>query len=254
LSKTDFDTAKEIAERIKNACAGNKESLIQCSIALGTASKDNTQQDLLDIVKRAEERMYKQKVMESKKNQTEVISSMLYRISALSSETLDHIQRLQVLAMETGRTIGLSERQLGDLTLFAALHDIGKAGMPDEILSKTGQLTPEEWHKIRNHAEMGYLIAHAFPELSHVAEAILLHHERWDGTGYPKGLKEDEIPLLVRILTIIDAYDVMTHQRSYNRLLTREEALEELKNGAGKQFDPDLVQVFINRVIVKTSV
>jgi HD-GYP domain-containing protein (c-di-GMP phosphodiesterase class II) len=101
---------------------------------------------------------------------------------------------------------------------------------------------------MKKHTEIGYHIAHAFPELARVAEAILYHHERWDGSGYPRGLYDDQIPLLVRILSIIDSYEVMTHGRAYKKPLSHEEALQEIRQGAGRQFDPELVKVFLREV------
>jgi diguanylate cyclase len=138
----------------------------------------------------------------------------------------------------------VSGKELEDLALLATLHDIGKVGVNENILQKPGPLTTEEWLEMRKHTAIGYRIAQNTPELSAVADYILYHHERWDGTGYPKGLKGIEIPLLCRILAVVDAYDAMTNDRSYRKAMTREEAMTEIMRNAGTQFDPQIAEIF----------
>lgn len=142
--------------------------------------------------------------------------------------------------------MGLSEMRIqADLRLFAQFHDIGKVGIPDQILFKNGPLTLEEMVIMKRHCEIGYRIAQASPDLLPIAEWILKHHEWWNGKGYPLGLKGEEIPLECRILAIADAYDAMTNDRPYRKALTREEALSEIKKCSGTQFDPRLVDMFL---------
>jgi HD-GYP domain-containing protein (c-di-GMP phosphodiesterase class II) len=138
-----------------------------------------------------------------------------------------------------------SGKDLDQLTLLTMLHDIGKVAIRESILKKPGPLTLEEWEEMKKHPEIGYRIAQNTPELSAVAEYILFHHERWDGTGYPRGLAGEEIPLLCRILAVADAYDAMTSNRVYRQAMGKQEALAELKRNAGTQFDPALVEKFI---------
>jgi hypothetical protein len=120
-------------------------------------------------------------------------------------------------------------------------------------LSKPGTLSPDEWNRVKRHCETGYQVAHSFPDLARIADVILYHHEHWDGTGYPQGLAGEQIPLLARILGIIDAYDVMTHERPYGKTRSPGSAIEELKKGAGRQFDPELVNLFIARVLAQAT-
>ena len=129
--------------------------------------------------------------------------------------------------------------------MLAKLHDIGKVGIPEEILSKPGELTKEEYEIIKTHAEKGYRIAMFNPELKKIAPCILAHHERYDGTGYPLGLKGNDIPLLARIINVVDSYDAMTNKRVYKGSLSAEEAKKELKKNSGTQFDPMIVEEFL---------
>ncbi len=141
--------------------------------------------------------------------------------------------------------MNLPLESLDELELFSMLHDIGKVAVDDQILNKPEKLTSAEWEIVKKHSETGYRIAAASPELESVSRYILHHHERWDGTGYPHGLKGEEIPLLARILAFADAYDAMTAGRSYKRAMTKREAIAEIKKNVGKQFDPAIFKVFV---------
>jgi HD-GYP domain-containing protein (c-di-GMP phosphodiesterase class II) len=139
----------------------------------------------------------------------------------------------------------LSHSQLWDLALLCQVHDLGKVGIPDRILFKPGPLNEEEWAVMCQHAEKGYRIAQATSDLAGIADLILKHHERWDGKGYPFGLAGEEIPIECRILAIADSFDAMTNDRPYKKAISAQEALEELKRCAGSQFDPRLVEHFL---------
>ena len=165
---------------------------------------------------------------------------------ARSYETEEHAERLIKLSRRIGDQMDLSEKNLVDLELLSILHDIGKIGIDDRILNKPGPLTHEEWAAMKKHPEIGYRIAMSASEFQSVAELILCHHERWDGKGYPQGLKGEEIPLQSRIIAIADAYDAMTEDRVYHKGITHEEALEEIKAKAGTQFDPVIAELFIS--------
>lgn len=132
------------------------------------------------------------------------------------------------------------------LLLVGKLHDIGKIGIPEHILLKTDRLADDEYEIMKTHSEKGYRLALLLPELSHISRAILTHHERWDGKGYPLGLKEEEIPLIARIVSVVDAFDSMTHDRVYSKAVSKTDAICELKNCAGEQFDPSIVEAFCN--------
>lgn len=138
---------------------------------------------------------------------------------------------------------------MNDLEVFSILHDIGKIAIDDRVLNKPDKLNEGEWKEMTRHPEIGYRIAQAAPEIRHIADFILTHHERWDGTGYPQKLKGSEIPLLSRILSVIDAYDAMTQNRPYRKALSLEEAKKELQLNAGSQFDARIVEIFLEQVL-----
>jgi len=160
--------------------------------------------------------------------------------------TQGHSDRLQQLVLPLARSCGLPEDTINDLLLLARFHDLGKVGISDSILNKPGKLSESEFREMRKHSEIGHRIAHSVPELAPIAELILKHHEWWNGLGYPLGLAGEAIPLPCRILAIADAFDAMTSDRPYRDAMSRDAAVQELRDSAGSQFDPDLVEQFID--------
>ena len=153
------------------------------------------------------------------------------------------------LARRLGAELALNEVDIVSLELMATLHDIGKIGISNSILSKPGKLDELEWAEIRRHPDMGYRIALTIPELQGIAGYILCHHERWDGKGYPQGIKGEDIPYISRIVSVIDAFDAMTEDRSYHKGMSSEEAAQEIMRHAGTQFDPDVARVFVEKIL-----
>lgn len=245
LPQTDNKTAINICERIKRNCAAVETMPITLSMALGYATKENTSQSIMDILKKAENDMYLNKLLESKHTRSSIISSLENTLWERTVETREHTERMQRIALRMAAGMGMRKHDADKLMLLAKLHDIGKIGIPSEVLRKPSNLLPEEWDTVKKHSEIGYRIVNASPELSIIAEEILSHHERWNGQGYPRGLKGDEIPQLARIISIIDAYDVMTHNTPYKPPISHEQALYELQRNAGLQFDPKLVEIFV---------
>jgi putative nucleotidyltransferase with HDIG domain len=159
-----------------------------------------------------------------------------------------HSRRVTELSLIVARELGIEGDDLLDIERAAILHDVGKLAVPDAILSKPGPLTPDEWVEMRRHPDVGCQLVRDVPFLSRAAEIIRSHHERFDGTGYPLGLKGDGIPLGARIFSVVDAYDAMTSDRPYRLALSREEALAEIRRQAGTQFDPVVVVPFFAAV------
>ncbi len=245
LPRTDQKSGERLIERIRQSLAADEEELLTISMALGVATKVSDDQPVDQIIREAEDRMYQNKLLESQSFRSAVISSLENTLWERSHETEEHTRRMQSWAVRLGKELGLAENQLDELKLLTSLHDIGKIAIPDRILNKTGPLTEEEWAIMRRHAEIGYRIASASNDLLPIATGILTHHERWDGSGYPQGLKEDQIPATARIVAVVDAFDVMLHDRPYRKALTYSQALQELKQGAGTQFDPKVVALFL---------
>lgn len=218
------------------------------SLALGYAVCHDQSESLEEVLIRANKNLYMDKQDRSESARTQVVQALLAALSERDYIANGHADRLDELCLKMGEAVGMDKHRLSALSLVAQVHDLGKVGIPDNILFKKGRLTDEEWVIMRQHPEKGYRIAQTSPELMQVADLILRHHEKWDGSGYPLGLKGEEIPLECRILSIVDAYDAMTNDRPYRGALTREEAIEELKRNSGGQFDPELVDLFLTIV------
>jgi len=246
LPQTNEQQLDKICKRIKNSVREVHIKDIPLSLALGTSIKQEKFQDIGRVLKEAEDNMYKNKLSERRSVRNSMLHTLLSTLQAKSYETEQHSQRMLVLAWKLGEKLGLSESELYRLELLITLHDIGKINIPEEILTKKGLLSETEWEMIKKHPEIGYRIAVATEEFSHVANDILSHHERWDGEGYPKGLEGKEIPLLARIVAIVDAYDVMSNERPYKKAKSQDEIIEEFKNYSGSQFDPELVDLFFD--------
>lgn len=245
LPRTSSEKMNFITTNIKQRCNIDTGDLISPSIALGAAMKSEMIQNIDEIYKQAEDRMYNNKLVESKSIRSSIITSLKKTLEERTHETEAHAQRMKAVSLEVGKIMELHDSELDELSLLAMLHDIGKIAIPDYILEKPSGLSPDEWKIMKGHCEIGYRIAVASPELAHIASLILSHHERWDGTGYPQELKGMEIPLLSRIITVVDAYDAMTNDRPYHAAIANEVALKELERCSGTQFDPSIVEKVI---------
>ena len=173
------------------------------------------------------------------------IEALARAIDAKDQNTQTHIRRVQTYAARMAKSVGLSTSEIQCVKTAALLHDIGKLAVPEHILSKPGPLTQEEFQKIRIHPEVGAEIIAAVPFPYPVAPIILSHHERWDGKGYPQGLKGEQIPIGARILTIVDYYDAITTERPYHKALPQDSAAALLRHESGLALDPTLVRVFV---------
>ena len=245
LPKTSEEVALNIVKRIKEKSAGVKGGKILLSISLGVATKSRSYQDFTKMIKKAEDNMYRNKLIETKSIISSIISSLEKTLFEKSIKTERHTKKIKKMALRLGRAIKLSASEIDDLSLLATIHDIGKVAILDVILNKKENLSKKEWETIKRHPEIGYRIAISSNQLSSIAEYILTVHEWWNGNGYPQGLKGEKIPVLSRIIAIVDAYEVMITGRPYKKAVSKKKAIAELEKCSGTQFDPDLVKEFI---------
>jgi len=240
---TSTEEADAVIKEVSSQCVNSKLGRHSVSVSLGYACKDNHSVSLVNVIREAEDDMYKQKLTESRSTKNAVLQALLNILAEKSYETEAHTRRMQAMAREIGIRVDLADKELNRLNLLITLHDIGKINISEEILTKRDSLTADEWEQIKRHPEIGYRIAKATEEFEHVAEEILAHHEKWDGTGYPRGLKKEEIPLLARITAIADAYEVMSNGRPYKKAMSSEEIMKEFIRCSGTHFDPALIAI-----------
>lgn len=175
----------------------------------------------------------------------EVLSALAEAIEAKDHSTKGHSERMVKFVTFVGKTLNMSKQELKDLEMAAILHDVGKIGIDKSVLLKPGKLSPEEYEIIKKHSTIGANIIGRVRFLKSAAEYVKHHHERWDGNGYPDKLKGEEIPLGARILAVVDSFDAMMSERPYKKPMTLEEAFAELRKHSGLQFDPAVVETFL---------
>ena len=248
LPKTDAFEAEQIIKRITDLSLSEKVGLIDISISFGYETKINEEEKIEEILKKVEDNMYNKKLFESPSMRGKTIKDIINTLHEKNKREEQHSHRVSELCKSMGEALGLAEKDIQELKTVGLLHDIGKIAIDENILNKPGKLTEDEWEKIKRHPEIGFRILNTVNDMSDMASYVLNHHERWDGKGYPKGLKGDEIPFISRIITIVDAYDAMTSDRSYRSALSDEIAIGELQKNSGSQFDAELVNVFIEKV------
>jgi len=249
LPKTGKEEAKAIVDRIKSICSEMKIDGINVLISFGFDTKENVYDDVFKVLKNAEDYMYSHKVVESKSTRGNIINTILNAFYENNPKEELHSKRVSELCKKIGIAMKLSEIEINKLKVSGLLHDIGKISIDDRILTKSEPLTDQEWNEIKKHPEVGYRILGSSSEMVELAKYVLYHHERFNGTGYPKGLKGEEIPILSRIIAVADSYDAMTNERVYKKPLSKEVAIEDLIKNSGIQFDPYIVDVFIEKVL-----
>jgi diguanylate cyclase (GGDEF)-like protein/PAS domain S-box-containing protein len=249
LPGTNTIEAEEIKNRIIETSHKTSLDSVIISLALGHATKKPKDKDILETYKEADNNMYKNKLKYGKIMRNKTIETVLVNINNKYDHEQIHTQRVSQYCESIARAMNLNSQEIEDSKVAGTLHDIGKIIVPPEILSKEEKLSYEEWETIKKHTITGYQLLKSVDEYSHLAEAVLHHHEKLDGSGYPEGLLEDEIPLLSKIIAVADTYEAMTANRPYQKKKTKEEAVAELKKHAGIQFDVKIVDIFVNRVL-----
>ena len=234
------DIAAKIRHDFDEAC-----KFANTTISVGSSVVGLDAQSLKDAIRLAQDKMNSQKIMNMQSIRSSALLSLLATLQVKSHETEEHAQRLNTISHTFARKLNLNEKELNQLALLSVLHDVGKIGVPEFVLDKPGKLTEEEWKIMKNHSLLGYQIMQSTPEMEEVSVLVRAHHERWDGKGYPDGLQGENIPLLSRIISLVDTYDAMVNDRVYRKALSLDEAISEIQNNSGTQFDPALVPLFI---------
>jgi len=245
-------TAKE-AEEMKMKLLQRAEKImvgpVGVSMAVGYATKTMPSQNILEVQKAADNNMYRDKLKNGKIIKKQMLKTIMEIVEKKFPMESAHMNRVAAMAQSTGRSLGLKDEALRQLFLAGKYHDIGKIAVPKELLEKKEPLSEQEREVLKKHAETSYQILKSIEELAYIAEDVLYHHERFDGKGYPEGLKGKDIPLHARILSVVDAYETMVGRRPYHRAYDEEEAKEELKRHAGTQFDPEVVRIFLEKTL-----
>jgi diguanylate cyclase (GGDEF)-like protein len=270
LPHTAKDDAYVVAERVREQIAGDmkkKAFSVTCSIGLASYPADGVISG--ELVTGADTALYYAKWtggnriylsskipsdtpddggVYGKRNGLSAVYALVSVVESRDPYVYGHSRRVNVYAVALAEAIGLSPDEVSRVSTAALLHDIGKIGIPDKVLNKKGKLDEENWETIMYHPRLGANIVGNIPNLAPCVSSILHHHERWDGGGYPEGLKGEEIPIESRILAIADSFEAMSSARPYRPALPRQEVIEKIREGAGSQFDPKLVEVFIGLI------
>ncbi len=253
LPGTDAKSCAELVRTLGEACDATEPDPIKISMAVGTATSKSAMQEYEQLFRQAEKEMYKKKLVESRSVRRKLIEDISETMYSSGVEDPAHIERLTTMAVELAERLGVARNsaQMNLLLLLIKLHDVGKMAIPLEVFRHESNMTPQQWEIMRTHSEIGYRLAFSLGEPA-LAEAILSMHERWDGKGYPYGLQQEQIPEMSRLLALVDAYDVMTHSQSYRKPLTKDEAISEIIDKSGTQFDPLVVEVFVSWIAKST--
>lgn len=245
---TNSDEAAEIVKRIYQRAATTHVTNIILSVSIGWETKLSMSQTIDELFIKAEDHMYKKKLIESQIMRNKTIQYIIKTLKAKNEMERIHSDGVSALAVKIGQAMKLDQETINELETTALLHDIGKIAVSDGALYKQEALTETEYDEIKKHPEIGYQILKAVDAYSGLAESVLSHHERQDGTGYPRGLDGNEIPLAAKIIALADAVEAMTSYRPYRRTLSKEEIIAELNRHSGTQFDPELVAILIRDV------
>lgn len=240
---------ENVFSRLHRAIENEKIMNIPISVSIGWGIKQSSDDRMEVIFKNAEDMMYRNKASDNKSLRHQTIQLIMKTLFEKNPREEAHSKRVSNICLKIGEKIGLDASRLKDLHTAGLLHDIGKIGVENNCLDKEDSLNEEEWNTVMKHPQIGHSILSSVNDYAPLADIVLSHHERWDGKGYPNGLAKEEIPLEARIISVADAYDAMTRDRSYRKAIGLNEVINELKRCSGTQFDPEVVQIFLDEVI-----
>ncbi len=244
LPKTQYYDALQIMSRIKDVLSKEKSGVIKFSMSMGCDTKTSPSEFIDMTIKNAENQMYKEKALNRNKNETDMINAIIMSLYSKSPHEEQHSANVSEICRSIGAALGLPQTEITQLRNAGFLHDIGKISISESILKNRGEFTDQEEIEYKQHPVIGYRILNIFDSTMSLAESVYSHHEQWDGTGFPRGLKGDDIPLVARIIAVAGRYETILNLSCENPV-SHEEALEQIRNDAGTILDPALVDVFI---------
>jgi diguanylate cyclase (GGDEF)-like protein/PAS domain S-box-containing protein len=246
---TSKSTMDELIRHILDQVDKTEVQGIRLSISIGYDLKTSERTELRESMNIAENMMYRMKLVEGKQARIKAVESILNTLTSRYAHEKTHSRKVSRLAKAMGKAMDLDEYSIQKLELAGLYHDIGKIGVPSDIILAPRKLTEAEFDMIKAHTRYGYQILRSADEYAHIADEALYHHERYDGSGYPDGLKGDDIPVFSRIIAVADAFAAMTTEKPYQAKKSLEDAIQELKAGANHQFDPEIVEIFLEKVL-----
>ena len=245
ITNTNSQIVYDLFESIGKQCSNVLVSSVQLSLAYGVHVRTSNNSPFYEEFKIAEDEMYRMKLMDVPSMRTNAIDTILNTLFEKDEYSKDHCSNVSLMTEVLAHKMGFNNNQVSDIKMAGMLHDIGKIIVPDHILKKTDKLSHIEYLEIKNHAEIGFRILSSTKDFRQIADYVLFHHEFYNGKGYPHGLIGEAIPIESRIISVVDAYDAMVSYRSYRDNITKEQAIQELQNNSGTQFDPNVVEVFL---------
>lgn len=248
LPKTPFSTAEEVIARIQHALDQEKVGMMNVTASFGCATKTASGRSVDHVFKEAEDAMYESKLASRPALRRKAVTAVMQTLIDKCPEEREHGKRVAELVGRLAKAWKMSPDAVTDVTYAGQMHDIGKYALAASLLNSPAPLSEAEREEFRKHPETGFRILSSAYEFGRIAAFVLEHHERWDGGGYPKGLFGEKISLPARFIAVAEAFDVMTHDQPYRPARSREEALEELRLGAGKAYDPAVVEAFLKLI------
>lgn len=245
LLRTGPSEAEKIIQRVKAGLSGERVEAIRCSMALGADTKTIISEDIEKTISNAEDAMYRDKTLNRKANNSETMKVIISTMHEINPEEQRHSIRVSEVCECIARELNLPETEVNKVKRAGFLHDIGKVVLKKELIENKRPLTDSEIREIQQHTATGYRILNLFDDTMDIADAVYSHHEMWDGSGFPQGLKAEEIPLISRIISLAEAYERRVKDAQNNDPEKGEAAIRYLRDNRGKRFDPELTDIFI---------
>jgi diguanylate cyclase (GGDEF)-like protein/PAS domain S-box-containing protein len=255
LPNTSETDAEKVVTRIMDNAATEKIEGLGISISFGYQTKITDDKDINLIMKETEERMYRLKLNESSSMRNKTITLIMNTLFEKNKREMEHSERVSEICVSIATEMDFDKNSINRLRTVGLMHDIGKIGIEESILNSQTTLSPTEWIEIKKHSEIGFRILKSSTDFADIAEDVYAHHERWDGQGYPRGIKEEDISIFARIISVADAFDAMVSERPYRvhqKSMEINDAIDEIRKNAGTQFDPQVAKIFVEKVMKLT--